>query len=80
MTRHTRDEIIEKYRKMRDTAKLTQREMQIFELRYGLADGSSRTLEKVAQVFGVTRERIRQIEAKIIWKIGLNDADNENPA
>lgn len=65
---------------MKRSAGLTEREMQIFELRYGLTDGDPRTLEKVAKTFGVTRERIRQIEAKVLWKIGLDEDSNENPA
>ena len=43
---------------------LTPREKKVLQLRFGLEDGRSRTLEEVGQVFGVTRERIRQIEAK----------------
>ena len=45
---------------------LTQRERKVIELRYGLADGHPRTLEEVGVEFGVTRERIRQIEAKTL--------------
>jgi RNA polymerase primary sigma factor len=41
---------------------LPDREAQILELRFGLADGRARTLEEVGREFGVTRERIRQIE------------------
>ena len=48
---------------------LTQRERRIIQLRYGLADGRARTLEEVGEVFGVTRERIRQIEAKTLAKL-----------
>jgi RNA polymerase primary sigma factor len=48
---------------------LTQRERRIVELRYGLADGHPRTLEQVGREFGVTRERIRQIEAKTLAKL-----------
>ena len=48
---------------------LTEREEQVLRLRFGLDDGSSKTLEEVGQMFGVTRERIRQIEAKALRKL-----------
>ena len=48
---------------------LTEREEQVLRLRFGLEDGTSRTLEEVGQMFGVTRERIRQIEAKALRKL-----------
>ena len=48
---------------------LTVREKRVLELRFGLEDGRSRTLEEVGQHFGVTRERIRQIEEKAIRKL-----------
>ena len=38
-------------------------------LRFGLADGRSRTLDEIGQVYGVTRERIRQIESKVMSKL-----------
>jgi RNA polymerase primary sigma factor len=48
---------------------LQPRERKIVELRFGLEDGKQRTLEEVAQEFGITRERIRQIETKILRKL-----------
>ncbi len=48
---------------------LSPRERRIIEMRFGLTDGVSHTLEEVGQDFGVTRERIRQIEAKVLQKL-----------
>ncbi len=48
---------------------LTPREQKVLRLRYGIDDGKSRTLEEVGRVFNVTRERIRQIEAKALRKL-----------
>jgi RNA polymerase primary sigma factor len=50
-------------------AALTDREREVLELRYGLVDGKDHTLEEVGQHFNVTRERIRQIEAKALRKL-----------
>jgi RNA polymerase primary sigma factor len=48
---------------------LTDRERQVIDFRFGLSDGFSRTLEEVGKLFNVTRERIRQIEAKALRKL-----------
>ena len=48
---------------------LTDRELQVLELRFGLKDGKTRTLEEVGKYFDVTRERIRQIEGKALVKL-----------
>ena len=48
---------------------LTERERKVLTLRFGLEDGHARTLEEVGQEFRVTRERIRQIEAKALRKL-----------
>jgi len=48
---------------------LTPREQRVIQLRFGLEDGRSRTLEEVGKEFNVTRERIRQIEAKALRKL-----------
>ena len=54
--------------------KLTPREQKILEMRFGIGDGIAHTLEEVGQEFGVTRERIRQIEAKALEKIEDTDS------
>ena len=66
---------------------LTYREREIIKLRYGLGDGYTYTLEEVGRIFKVTRERVRQVEAKAIRKLqhpvrsrkleGFMDQDNE---
>ena len=48
---------------------LSPREQEVVRLRFGLVDGQARTLEEVGREFGVTRERIRQIEAKTLAKL-----------
>ncbi len=56
---------------------LSPREQKILEMRFGLIDGVSHTLEEVGQEFGVTRERIRQIEAKALHTIKNHEAMNK---
>jgi RNA polymerase primary sigma factor len=51
---------------------LTPREEQVLKLRFGFDDGRVRTLEEVGLIFNITRERIRQIEAKALRKLGKN--------
>ena len=48
---------------------LTERERKVLEMRFGLGDGYARTLEEVGKQYKVTRERIRQIEAKALRKM-----------
>ncbi len=63
-------------------AKLTDREREVVRMRYGLDDGSPRTLEEVGQYFEVTRERVRQIELRAIKKLrrlGPFDALGDEP-
>ncbi|HUP70895.1 MAG TPA: RNA polymerase sigma factor RpoD [Acidimicrobiales bacterium] len=50
-------------------AQLTEREQEVVRLRFGLDDGQVRTLEEVGQHFGVTKERVRQIESKVLVKL-----------
>ena len=50
---------------------LSERERQVLELRFGLIDGKDHTLEEVSRYFNVTRERIRQIEAKALRKLSV---------
>ena len=50
-------------------SQLSDRERKVLEMRFGLNDGQGRTLEEVGSEFGVTRERIRQIEAKALRKL-----------
>ena len=63
----TRDVLREQLDEVLDT--LTDREENVLRLRFGLDDGKMRTLEDVGKVFNVTRERIRQIEAKALRKL-----------
>ena len=56
--------------RLKDVLKtLTYREREIIKLRYGLEDGYTYTLEEVGKIFKVTRERVRQIEAKAVKKL-----------
>jgi RNA polymerase primary sigma factor len=68
---------------------LTERERQVLEMRFGLRDGYARTLDEIGKQFRVTRERVRQIEAKALRKMrhptrirhleGFLDSDTEMP-
>ena len=53
---------------------LSEREQDVVRLRFGLDDGKIRTLEEVGKEFGVTRERVRQIESKTLAKLRRPDA------
>lgn len=57
---------------------LSERERQVLEMRFGLVDGESHTLEEVGNAFGVTRERIRQIEAKALRKLSTADRSRKS--
>jgi RNA polymerase primary sigma factor len=63
------DEIVQREEIVLVLSLLTHRERSVLKLRFGLEDGYPRTLEEVGQKFGVTRERIRQIEAKTLVKL-----------
>jgi RNA polymerase primary sigma factor len=62
-------EIMQKEELNQVLSTLTHRERKVIELRFGLKGEHPRTLEEVGQKFGVTRERIRQIEAKTLAKL-----------
>ena len=59
---------------------LTPREERVIKMRFGLEDGSEHTLEEVGQSFQVTRERIRQIEAKALRKLRHPSRSRKLPA
>ena len=56
--------------------KLSPREERVIRMRFGFEDGNPHTLEEVGQVFAVTRERIRQIEAKALRKLRHSSRSN----
>ena len=61
-------------------ATLTRRENEILALRFGLEDGTPRTLEEVGEHFGVTRERIRQIQEQALGKLRLKMEERDSPS
>ena len=72
------DEIVRLKREVQSVLEtLTERERQILEQRFGLVDGYSRTLDEVGKQFDVTRERVRQIEAKALRKVGKSSTSEE---
>jgi RNA polymerase primary sigma factor len=56
---------------------LTSREREIIKLRYGLGDGSTYTLAEIGRIFKVSRERVRQIEAKAVRKLQHPDRSRQ---
>lgn len=70
------EEIIQLLQKSGNSAlkMLTYREREIIKLRYGIGDGYTYTLEEVGRIFKVTRERVRQVEAKAIRKLRRMDS------
>lgn len=66
----TKEQIREGLRVLLTKTELSDREKAIIRMRYGMDDGVVKTLEEVGKTFSVTRERIRQIEAKAIEKMG----------
>jgi RNA polymerase primary sigma factor len=58
-------------------AALTPREAKILRMRFGIGEKSEHTLEQVGAIFGVTRERIRQIEAKALKKLMRSGRSNQ---
>ena len=68
-TQSPQDIVIKVFDKNQANTFFTDREKKVLELRFGLKDGVSRTLEEVGHEFKVTRERIRQIEAKALKRL-----------
>ena len=64
-----RETMVQRQELMEVLLTLTEREQKVLRLRFGLDDGRPRTLEEVGRQFNVTRERIRQIEAKALRKL-----------
>jgi RNA polymerase primary sigma factor len=73
------DDMLRGERVERLLAKMTPREREILELRFGLKDGEVHTLNEAAQLFNITRERVRQIEASALKKL-RSYLKSEDPA
>ena len=67
------DQLLLKERLAEVLSSLTPRDREVIELRFGLRDGRPRSLDEVAGTFGVTRERIRQIESRGLSKLRQDD-------
>ena len=62
---------IERYKTARPSAHITERQAAIFEERFGVTDGTTRTYDEVGRKFDISRERVRQLCAKVLHEIGL---------
>jgi RNA polymerase primary sigma factor len=75
----TRESLAERIDQILQT--LTQREREIIKLRYGLSDGYAHTLEEIGRIFDLTREHVREIEARVVTRLrDQRGAPGEEPA
>lgn len=63
--------VVKRYASMRPTAHITERQAAIFENKFGINDGLPKTYAEVGLKFGISRERVRQLCAKVLYEIGL---------